>query len=234
MSLSSEEMALIDLRFHPRARKITLKASTIKGLILTAPPSISLETCKEFLNDNASWIREQISLIQVKNQEKVFDFNTQFSTFYRNVHLVETDISELRYRLTDTKLSIYVSANDILKRSSQKQIKEIIIDTLRLEAKHYLPIRLKELADKQNLKYQKLTVKNLKSVWGSCSYTNNINLSLHLMRLPTELIDYVIWHELTHTIEKNHSKRFWDKLENFLPGAKDLDRQLKNYHPQDL
>ena len=69
---------------------------------------------------------------------------------------------------------------------------------------------------------------------GSCSSSNNINLSLHLMRLPSRLIDYVIMHELTHILEKNHSSRFWDKLESFLPGAKNLDQELKNYQPEIL
>ena len=61
------------------------------------------------------------------------------------------------------------------------------------------------------------------------SYTNNINLNLHLMRLPEALRDYVILHELAHTIEKNHGAGFWRLLENICPGSKHLDKQMKAY-----
>ena len=49
------------------------------------------------------------------------------------------------------------------------------------------------------------------------------------MRLPNHLIDYVIYHELAHTLVKNHSRKFWNTLENFCPDSKKLDKELKNY-----
>jgi len=85
------------------------------------------------------------------------------------------------------------------------------------------------LAKKHNFNYQKLTIKNTKTRWGSCSFKNNINLSLHLMRLKEELIDYVILHELVHTKVKNHSKEFWMTLDIHCPESKKLDKELKKY-----
>ena len=73
-------------------------------------------------------------------------------------------------------------------------------------------------------------MRNSKTRWGSCSYENNINLNLHLMRLPNHLIDYVILHELVHTKIKNHSKDFWNLLDVVTGNAKNLDRELKNHH----
>ena len=58
---------------------------------------------------------------------------------------------------------------------------------------------------------------------------NNINLSLHLMRLREELIDYVILHELVHTKVKNHSREFWTTLDIHYPKSKSLDKELKKY-----
>ena len=86
-----------------------------------------------------------------------------------------------------------------------------------------------ELAEKHNFKYKKVAIKNAKTRWGSCSYVNNINLSLHLMRLPDYLIDYVILHELVHTKIKNHSKDFWHFLDYVSGNAKKLDKELKDY-----
>ena len=98
-----------------------------------------------------------------------------------------------------------------------------------IEAKQFIPARVKQLAAKYNFKYNKVFIKNIKSRWGSCSKKGNLNFSLHLMLLPEELIDYVILHELVHTVEHNHSKNFWAVLNKIYGNAKTIDRKLKNY-----
>ena len=104
-----------------------------------------------------------------------------------------------------------------------------IEETLRKEAKDYLPQRVKELAEKNSFRFKKVSVRNSKTRWGSCSYENNINLNIHLMRLQDHLIDYVILHELVHTKIKNHSRDFWNMLDLVTGNAKNLDKELKNY-----
>ena len=98
----------------------------------------------------------------------------------------------------------------------------------RKEAKEYLPKRVEELASKNKFDYKKVAVKNSKTRWGSCSFDNSINLSLHLMRLPDHLVDYVILHELVHTKIKNHSRDFWQLLDIVSGNAKKLDREVKD------
>lgn len=98
---------------------------------------------------------------------------------------------------------------------------------LRQAAKSYLPQRLGELARIHGFSYSKLTIRKTKTRWGSCSGKNSISLSLYLMRLPLELIDYVIMHELVHTLAHNHSRKFWQLLEQYLPGARVLEKKLK-------
>lgn len=99
----------------------------------------------------------------------------------------------------------------------------------RAKAKKYLVNRLDELCEKNGFKYNKVFVKNQKTRWGSCSEKNNINLNMNLVRLPSQLIDYVILHELVHTRIKDHSNRFWDELDRFVEGAKSLDKKLRQY-----
>ena len=100
---------------------------------------------------------------------------------------------------------------------------------LKEEAKIYLPKRTFSLASQKQIQFQKVSIRNTKTRWGSCSHKNNISLSLHLMKLPYELIDYVILHELAHILVKNHSKEFWETLEKICPNSKELDKKLKNY-----
>ena len=96
-------------------------------------------------------------------------------------------------------------------------------------AKIYLLRRLKEIAQEHGFIYNKATVRNQKTRWGSCSGKNNLSLNIQLINLPHELIDYVIFHELVHTKVKNHSPVFWKKLDEFVGNAKSLNKELKQY-----
>lgn len=90
-----------------------------------------------------------------------------------------------------------------------------------------LPKRLDELAKKYGFTYRKVFIKNQRTIWGSCSYDNNINLNSNLVALDNELIDYVILHELTHTVYKNHQKEFYSLLIKNMPNAMEVQKRLK-------
>ena len=96
-------------------------------------------------------------------------------------------------------------------------------------AKEFLEGRVRELADKFEFVYNKVTIRNQKTRWGSCSGKNNINLNMQLMNIPNHLIDYVILHELVHTKVKNHSPLFWGSLDKYVGNAKAIDKELKQY-----
>jgi predicted metal-dependent hydrolase len=97
-------------------------------------------------------------------------------------------------------------------------------------AKLILKNRLREMADKHGFKYNKVFIRNQKTRWGSCSNLNNINLNINLVSLTEELMDYVIMHELVHTEIKNHSKKFWSRLNAYVGGrAKELDKNLMKH-----
>ena len=119
---------------------------------------------------------------------------------------------------------------------------------IRKEAHKILPGRLKEISEKLNAAiliknrlgvrraspfgYNRLAVKNNRTNWGSCSSARNINLNMHLVRLPQELMDFVIVHELCHLVYPNHGARFHE-LVNIACGGreKELSRRLKAYRP---
>jgi predicted metal-dependent hydrolase len=89
---------------------------------------------------------------------------------------------------------------------------------------------LEEMAKIHNFKYNKVSIRNQKTKWGSCSAKNNISLNINLVRLPDQLRDYVILHELVHTRIKNHSKKFWSELDKTVGGsAKELAKKLRKY-----
>ena len=94
------------------------------------------------------------------------------------------------------------------------------------EAKRKIVIRCEDLAQDFGFTYNRITVRNQKKRWGSCSTHNNINLNIKLVRLPQELMDYVILHELVHTKIKSHGSVFWDELDKYVGESKMLRARL--------
>ena len=78
-----------------------------------------------------------------------------------------------------------------------------------------------------NFVYKKVTIKDTKTRWGSCSKAGNINFNYKLALLSQELADYIVVHELCHLGEMNHSKNFWNLVSKTIPNHKDLRKQLR-------
>lgn len=132
--------------------------------------------------------------------------------------------------------------------AEERMVTEMVIRTLRKEAKEYLPERTALLASRFGFTYSGICIKNNLTNWGSCSARGNINLNLHLVRIPRRLSDYVILHELCHLREMNHGKKYHQLLaevcgrhfpELYGPGKefadaaeleKKLARELRKYY----
>jgi len=117
----------------------------------------------------------------------------------------------------------------IKQMESQRQAvnSSVIID--KVKAKKKLTNRLKQLAEKRGFTYNRVTIRNQKTRWGSYSHKDNINLNMKLVLLPDELVDYVILHELVHTKINNHSKKFWDELDKYVENGKVMAKRLREY-----
>lgn len=109
-----------------------------------------------------------------------------------------------------------------LEKITFEQIKE-----LANQAVEYIPKRVKYYAEKENFVYNKITIKNLVSRWGSCSTKGNLNFNCLLMLTPDYVIDYVVVHELCHLREMNHSEKFWAEVEKIMPDYQRAELWLK-------
>jgi len=101
------------------------------------------------------------------------------------------------------------------------------INELADQALVYFPPRVKEYADKMGVTYGRITIRNQKTRWGSCSSVGNLNFNCLLMLLPEEVRDYVIIHELCHRKEMNHSPKFWAEVGKYCPDYKTMEKRLK-------
>ncbi len=98
-------------------------------------------------------------------------------------------------------------------------------------ARRLLPARLRELAARHGFQVGRVTVRNQRCRWGSCSARNDISLNAKLLLLPDELRDFVLLHELVHTRVKNHGPAFWAELLAVLPEARLLHQRMQDYGP---
>lgn len=96
-------------------------------------------------------------------------------------------------------------------------------------AKKIFPERISYFAQRMNVTYGRVTLREQKTRWGSCSSKGNLNFNWKLVLLPEELLDYVVVHELAHRIEMNHSQDFWRIVERVLPDYRERRKQLKTY-----
>lgn len=132
-----------------------------------------------------------------------------------------------------------VSASEIIVRypfgtdplEIQKVAQSAAKRALRSQAEKLLPQRLQSLAQRHNLTYKSVAVRQLKSRWGSCDQTGHIILNIFLLQLPWELIDYVLLHELTHTRILRHGSDFWQAMENVYPATRSSRKEIKKYQP---
>lgn len=120
------------------------------------------------------------------------------------------------------KVQSTIDERSKLEKITFEQIKELAD-----QAVEYIPKRVKYYAEKENFVYNKITIKNLVSRWGSCSTNGNLNFNCLLMLTPDYVIDYIVVHELCHLREMNHSEKFWAEVEKIMPDYQRAELWLK-------
>ncbi len=222
------------LKFSKRAHKIYIRVKPFVGLTVTAPAGINYSIVETFINKNRKWILGHLnSAKEIENSRTIFDENTDYKTKYHELIIKKSDRKDIFVRVSNGKIKVaYPLKQTTDSRELQSAVKKGIERALGIEAKKYLPEKVKLLAEEFNFGYNKIRLKNMKSRWGSCSGNKNINLNIHLMLLPEHLIRYVILHELVHTVHLNHSKNFWELLDKITGGAKKLDKELNKFRAE--
>jgi predicted metal-dependent hydrolase len=214
-----------------RARHLSISVRPFVGVRVSIPIGMSYNSAIRLVTDKQVWIKKHLDKMkEFENQQTMFDENSGYCTKHHKLDLRKVDRKNISVRISKGRINvIYPTELKSDSKEIQTAIRKGIEKALKVEAKQYLPERVKGLALKFEFSFNKLALKNIKSRWGSCSRKNNINLSIHLMRLPDHLVDYVILHELAHTVHHNHSKRFWTLLDKVTGGAKSLDKELRKY-----
>ncbi len=180
-----------------------------------------------FILSKTAWIKKQQSVKQIRP----FGAHDRIGKAHR-LRFISEQRSTITSRVSATeiviKLPLTHSSSD---PAVQKVLRAAGTRALKQEAKQLLPRRLQALAAQHGFEYRSVSIKQLKTRWGSCSSTADIALNCYLMQLPWDLIDYVLLHELLHTQIMAHGKPFWDELGHYVKDLPTKRLAMRSHQP---
>ena len=212
---------------NARARRIVLRACP-DGIRITVPIYANKSDIERAIDECVPKLLQKSPQSMGNVIDK--DFRIESDNFIFCIEEHAADVFQLRYSGISATL-LCPTGTCYSEKKMQEWLRKAITTALARRAKELLPPRLKALATEKGFAYNGCTVRNVHSRWGSCNAKKNISLSIYLAMLPNELIDYVLLHELCHTVEMNHSDRFWALMDKVTAPAKakDLRKKLKGY-----
>ena len=205
-----------------RSNRKTLCLSVDESARLTvrAPNRVSDKQIHEFVSTKESWINKKQQLMRDRLDEYENHLGLPQCLYLGKLYplkLIPGRVDTISFNGSDFTISH--STEDKIKLTLNYWYKERFIDIAKPRVSYY--------AKKYSLAINRVNVKAQKTLWGSCSGNNNINLNYQLIMAPIEVIDYVIVHELVHTLHKNHSPRFWQEVGLIMPKYKASKSWLK-------
>jgi predicted metal-dependent hydrolase len=204
---------------HPRARRYLLRLRSDGVAMVTIPRRGTISVARDFASRNIGWLERQFQ--RLADQPKI-------TTEWR----VGTEIC-FRGELIRIEMAvpgaIRVGTEQIKVSNASADLRPAIQKYLRNLAVQELPRRVMELAALHGVNVSRISVRNQKSRWGSCSRRGTISLNWRLIQTPVFVRDYIILHELAHRKQMNHSDAFWQEVERLCPDHLLAERWLKQH-----
>ena len=200
-----------------KRKTLAIKISLEGEVIVYAPHRASLRSVESLLAEKEEWVRRTRSrILEGLNQER--DKVTFLGRKY-NMSVIEGGAKKAAIEFDGSEFRIYCREAGDAKGVLYGWYKEKLLKIV--------TARIGELSSSLGVKPGKIGVRAQKTIWGSCSYDNNISINMKLALAPPEIIDYILVHELCHIKHKNHSSDFWLAVESAMPDYKERRRWLK-------
>jgi predicted metal-dependent hydrolase len=212
----------VELRRSKKAKHMSLRAD-VHGICVVAPTNESENIISDFVQSKAPWIFKTYQYY-LRIKEKIGgEFQRDTILFLGN-----------RYKiiLTKDRVGQYAVVSENLMQitfhvKDRRTYKRYLHVWYKEQTRKILEERISLMSNQFQLSYNKVSVRALRSKWGSCSRNGNLSFNHLLAMLPIRIIDYIIVHELVHLIEFNHSKRFWRHVESAFPDYKEHRNWLR-------
>ena len=204
---------------NPKARRYLLRLRSDGVTRVTVPRRGSISTAREFVGKNIGWLEQQIQRLEAQ-PKKITEWRLGTGIYFRGepVKIEFENIGQVRFGQETLKVP-----------DLSKDLRPAIQKHLRKLAERELPSRVMELAALHGVEISRVTVRNQKSRWGSCSRRGTISLNWRLIQTPNFVQDYIILHELAHRKQMNHSDKFWEEVERLCPDYLTSEKWLKTH-----
>ena len=199
-------------------KTLSISVDTFGRLIVRAPKRYSEQRIFAFIQEKEPWIRKK----QAERKGAGMALPPENLDGYTFLLLGKSTT----IRLIDGKKVGFDAEQNIIYLPYEKS-QEKLVKWLKENAKRILTTVTARKAAEMSVSYTSLTITSAKTRWGSCSGENALRFTFRLLYCPKEVIDYVVIHELAHTIQHNHSKQFWQVVERFAPDWKSRRAWLK-------
>ena len=207
---------------HRRARRYVLRLRPDGSARVTVPRGGSLAEARRFAEKNAGWLERQL-LRQALRPREPETWRAGSEILFRGepVRLEAGANGEAGLvRFGGETVAVADAAGD-LRPAVERHLRHLAV--------RELPPRVLELAAQHQLPVRRVTIRNQRSRWGSCSRRGTISLNWRLVQTPPFVRDYLVLHELAHLREMNHSRRFWDQVARLCPDYREAERWLKQH-----
>lgn len=227
-SVIDEEFGRITLRRSAKASHVRIRVAPDGRLRASLPLYAPTFLVKRLIKTSRSQLR---AMLAEQTSEIVFEHGMQIGKSHTLIIRETTVRQPIVARHGQQIIASLPVGSTPQDADVVRSIRDVVIEALRIEARSYLTKRLAYLAEQGGFSYTKVRFSHASGRWGSCSSNGTISLNIALMKLPFELIDYVLVHELSHTVHMNHSQEFWSVVETVDPHYKTHRRNLKKETP---
>ena len=207
---------------------VAISIDELAAVSVYAPQRVPEHKITGFINQKINWIfkkRQEILLKQQRRKVKNFVQGEEFHFLGKTYPLHIGDGSKKRASIDFDGSRWNINLSNLPELNREKTIKNLLFRWYRQTALEILGSRVFSWARRLGVAPIKISIKTQKTMWGCCHFTKKaIHLNWQIILSPLHIIDYVIIHELCHLLVPNHSKRFWNKVEKFMPDYK-LHRQ---------
>ena len=213
---------LVNRLVRSKRRTIALIVERDGSVTVRAPLRMSAKLIDEFVEKHANWVekkRVEVRSLQ-SEQTREYQAGEQF-LFLGRSHALEI--------VSNTNKKLELADSFRLSESEQHNAAAIFRSWYRKQAARIIGERVAHFAKQFGLDVSNIRITSARTRWGSCSAKGTLSFSWRLLMTPPDVIDYVVVHELAHTIHHNHSKRFWKLVERWMPDYKERKRLLKQY-----
>jgi predicted metal-dependent hydrolase len=202
-------------------KHIRLSLKTDGSLRVSVPYGVPQIIAEKFMLSKLDWINDHAKKPVVLSHNDHIGKSHQLQFVYGPDATIKSRVSKNMVTIT-YPVGLKVTDSEV-----QTKAKSACERALKLQAAALLPIRLDYWSKEKSIPYASVSVKKMKSRWGSCDNRKNIIFNIYLLQLDWALIDYVILHELSHTYHPHHQKAFWDFMETVMPDYKSKRKTLK-------